>query len=92
MTVSLAETMKKILTKQLNIEVQPQDISSEMIGFIENNIRNHRGQSTLRFILKEPRNNLKISLVTAGNGFEMNEEMIHYLEQKPELEIQVLTN
>jgi DNA polymerase-3 subunit alpha len=92
MTVSLAETMKRILTKQVNIEVQPKDINQEMIGFIENNMKNHRGESTLRFILKEPRNNLKISLVTAGNGFEMNEEMIHYLEQKPELEVQVLTN
>jgi hypothetical protein len=28
----------------------------------------------------------------AGKGFEMNEEMIRFLETKPELEVQVLTN
>ena len=28
---------------------------------------------------------MKISLVTMNNGFEMNEEMIHFLEKKPEL-------
>ncbi len=92
MTVSLAETMKRQLTKQVNIEVHPQDINPEIIGFIEKNMKNFPGQSTLRFILKEPRNNLKISLVTGGNGFEMNEEMIQFLEQKPEFEVQVLTN
>ncbi len=92
LTVSLAETMKKQLTKQVNIEVHPQDISPEIIGFVEKNLKNFPGHAGLRFILKEPRNKLKISLVTAGHGFEMNEEMIQFLESKPELEVQVLTN
>ncbi|HEX7844420.1 MAG TPA: DNA polymerase III subunit alpha [Chitinophagaceae bacterium] len=92
MSVSLAETMKKLLTKQVNIEVHPQDISAEMINFVEKNLKSFPGSSALRFILKEPRNNLKISLVSGGNGFEMNEEMIHFLEEKSELDVQVLTN
>ena len=92
LTVSLAETMKRQLTKQVNIEAHPQDISEEMIGFIEKNIKSFPGQATLRFILKEPRTNLRISLVSSGIGFEMNEDMIHFLEQKPELDVQVLTN
>ena len=92
LTVSLAETMKRSLTKQVNIEVHPQDIDEAMLRFIEKNLKSYPGQSILRFILKESRNNLKISLVTSGNGFEMNEEMIQYLELKPELEVQVVTN
>ncbi|HTD93781.1 MAG TPA: DNA polymerase III subunit alpha, partial [Chitinophagaceae bacterium] len=92
-TVSLAETLKKNLTKQVSIEVHPQDVSKEMIDFVEKNLKNFRGGSTnLRFIVKEPKNNLKISLVTGTNGFEMNEEMIEFLEKRPALEIQVLTN
>jgi hypothetical protein len=31
-------------------------------------------------------------LVTSGKGFEMNEEMIQFLEEKPELEVQVVTS
>lgn len=92
MSVSLAESMKKNLTKQVNIEVHPQYINADMIKFVEKNLKYHPGTSALRFILTEPKNNMKISLVTANNGFEMNEELIHFLEEKPELEVQVLTN
>ncbi len=92
MTVSLAETMKRNLTKQVNIEANPQDINPEMISFVEKNLKQYPGHTSLRLILNEPKNKLKISLVTAGNGFEMNEELIHFLETKPELEVQVLTN
>ncbi|MEI9947335.1 MAG: DNA polymerase III subunit alpha [Chitinophagaceae bacterium] len=91
-TVSLAESMKKNLTKQVNIEVHPQHLNADMIKFVEKNLKYHPGTSALRFILTEPKNNMKISLVTGSGGFEMNEEMIHFLEEKPELEVQVLTN
>jgi len=91
LTVSLAETMKKHLTKQVNIEVHPQNISTAMIDFVEKNIRQFPGSATLKFILTEPRENLKISLVNGSNGLEMNEELIQFLEAKPELEVQVVT-
>lgn len=90
--VSLAESMKKNLTKQVNIEVHPQYINTDMISFIQKNLKYHPGSSALRFILSEPKNNMRISLVTANGGFEMNEEMILFLQEKPELEVQVLTN
>lgn len=91
-SVSLAETMKKSLTKQVNIEVHPQNVSPDMISFIEKNLKHHPGPAGLRFTLTEPKSNMRISLVTSGRGFEMNEEMIHFLEDSKELEIQVLTN
>ncbi|MEI2739952.1 MAG: DNA polymerase III subunit alpha [Chitinophagaceae bacterium] len=91
MSVSLAETMKKVMTKQVTIEAHPQDINAEMVGFIEKNLKYHPGKSTLKFTLAEPKNKMKISLVTLNNGFEMNEELIQFLETRPELEVQVQT-
>jgi len=91
MTVSLAETMKKNMTRQVTIEAHPQDISAAMVSFVEKNMKNFPGKSTLKFTLTEPRNKMKISLVTMNNGFEMNEELIHFLEKSPELEVQVVT-
>lgn len=91
-SVSLAETMKRTMTRQVTIEAHPQDISAEMVGFIEKNMRDFPGKSTLRINLAEPRNKMRISLVTMSGGFEMNEEMIQFLENKPELEVQVLTS
>ena len=90
-SVSLAETMKKHLTRQVNIEVHPQDINAELIGFVEKNLRQFPGSATLKFILAEPRENLKISLVNGSGGFEMNEDFIQFLETRPELEVQVVT-
>ncbi len=91
--VSLAETLKKNLTRQLNIEVHPQDISKEMVDFVEKNMRSFRGgKTTLSFILTEPKKNLKVNLTTGTNTFEMNEDLIHYLEAKPELEVQVVVS
>lgn len=90
-SVSLAETMKRNITRQLTIQAHPKDISREMVGFVEKNLKSHPGKSGLKFILNEPKNKMKISLVTTNNGFEMNEEMIKFLEASPELEVQVMT-
>ena len=90
-SVSLAETMKRSITKQVTIEAHPQDISPEMVSFVEKNLKNFPGKSSLKFILTEPKNKMKISLVTMNNGFEMNEEMIHFLEKSPELDVQVIS-
>jgi DNA polymerase III subunit alpha len=89
--VSLVETIKRNLTKQVTIEINPQDISEDIIGFIEKNLKDHPGKATLKFNLTEPKNKMKISLVTMDNGFEMNDELVDFLENKPELEVQVLT-
>ncbi len=91
MSVSLAETMKKNMTKQVTIEAHPQTISPAMLEFFEKNMKYHKGKTGLRFILTEPVNKMKISLVTMNTGFEMNDEMIQFLENSPELEVQVLT-
>ena len=90
-SVSLAETMKKSLTRQVTIEAHPQAIDRKVLDFIEKNVKYHPGKSTLKFVLTEPKNKMRISLVSMEKGFEMNEEMIHFLEETPELEVQVLT-
>ena len=91
MSVTLAETMKRNMTKQVTIEAHPQDVNKEMVDFIEKNIKHNKGKSTLKFTLADPKNKMRISLVTMNSGFEMNEEMIRFLEKSPELDVQVLT-
>ena len=91
MGVSLAETMKRNMTKAITIETHPQAISQTVLDFVEKNVKSNRGNSTLKFVLTEPKNKVRISLVTSGTGFELNEEMIQFLEKSPELEVQVQT-
>jgi DNA polymerase III subunit alpha len=92
MSVSLAETMKRSMTKQVTIEAHPQDISAALVQFVENNIKKNPGKSNLKFTLTEPKNKMKISMVMLNRGFEMNDEMIQFLESKPELDVQVVTS
>ncbi|RYY63017.1 MAG: DNA polymerase III subunit alpha [Chitinophagaceae bacterium] len=90
-TVSLAETLKKTLTKQINIDIHPEKLTREMIDFVEKNMRMNRGgQTGLRFSLTEPRERMRIILTTGTNSFEMNDDFIEFLEEKPELDVQVV--
>jgi DNA polymerase-3 subunit alpha len=75
----------------VHIEVHPKDVTTDVVEFIDRNVRNHPGKATLKFTLNEPKDNLKISLLTMDNGFEMNDEMTEFLENKPEFEVQVTT-
>jgi DNA polymerase-3 subunit alpha len=90
--ITMVETIKRNLTKQLTVDVHPKNISREMVSFFEENVKKFPGRSLLRINLSEPRENLKISLVTMDSGFEMNDELIDFLENNPELDVQVISN
>ncbi len=90
-SISLLESMKKVCTKKLKIELHPKFIDENIIGFVENNVKKFPGKSSLKFCLSEPSAKLKVGMYTLENGFEMNDEMARFLEEKPELEVQVET-
>lgn len=90
-TMLLAETMKRNMTRQVTIEMHPKNLTADLVNFMDKNIKAFPGNASLKITLTEPKSKLKISLVTMNNGFEMNDDMIHYLEERPELEVQVLT-
>jgi len=91
MSVTLAETMKKQLTRQVTLELHPKDLSREILEFMERNLKQNPGRSVFKMILSEPMNKLKVNLVSMDKGFEMNDELIQYLEKTPEMDVQVLT-
>jgi len=91
-TVALAENVKRQLTKQLQLEMDVRNIQKETVDFLAENIKKYPGNSSLRVIISEPKNNLKANLVTLDSGFEMNMDLIHFLETKPEIDVQVTAN
>jgi DNA polymerase III subunit alpha len=88
-SVALAENVKRQLTKQLQLELDPRQLEPGTIEFLEQNIRKFPGKSSLKIVLSEPKNNLKANLITMDSGFEMNNDLIHFLEEKPEIDVQV---
>ena len=62
-----------------------------MIRFFEKNLKSFPGRSGLKFNVKDPKTMCKVCLQTIENGFEMNDEMAAFLQNRPEMEVQVVT-
>jgi DNA polymerase-3 subunit alpha len=88
-SISLAENIKRQFTKQLSLELDARNVHKEFIDFLEENIKKHPGSAALRIVVNEPKEALKAGFMTFGSGLEMNEDLIQYLSDKPEIEVQV---
>ncbi len=73
------------------MEVSTRAITSDFVNFIDKNVKSYPGKSSLKFNIVEPKENLKLSLYSLEKGFTMNEEMVHFLEENKEVEVQVVT-
>ena len=87
----LLETVKRLLTRQLQVELHPKLLKDEVIAFIDQNVKTFPGKSGIKFILSEPRLNWKVSMYTLEKSFEMNDEMAAFLEANPDMEVKVTT-
>ncbi len=89
--VMLLETVKSVLTRQIQIELHPKILNEKVLDFIDHNLKGYPGKSNIRFVLSEPKSNLKVNMYTLERGFEMNDEMTEFLESNPDLEVKVTT-
>jgi DNA polymerase-3 subunit alpha len=90
-SITLLETAKKILTKQLIIDIDARHVNEDMVRFFEKNVKSFPGRSALKFVISEPKNQLRFSMLTMDSGFEMNDEMAGFLSDNPEFEVHVVT-
>jgi DNA polymerase III subunit alpha len=89
--IHLLETVKTNLTKQVIIDVQPQFINAGFINFIDQNIKAHPGKTSLKFNVKDTRNNHKVGMYSLEKGFTMNDEMALFLNDNIDVEVSVVT-
>ena len=87
--ITLLESLMKSCTKKLQIEMNPKDLSLDFIDFMEKNVRQFPGNSILKFCISDPAARLKFGMYSLEKGFEMNDEMAMYLQEKPQLEVQI---
>ena len=89
--IHLLETVKPALTKQVIVEVQPQFISPQFVNFIENNVKEHPGKTSLKFNIVDIRNNYKVGMYSLESGFTMNDDMAVFLNENKDIEVNVIT-
>jgi DNA polymerase-3 subunit alpha len=88
-SLTLLESIKQSMTKQLEISMHPGAVSEQFVTFIENNVKSHPGGSSLRFVIHEPKENMRICLYSFEKGFTMNDEMAFFLMENPDVEVTV---
>ena len=88
-SVTLLESLMKACTKKVQIEMKPKDVTADFIEFIEKNVNNFPGNTTLKFCINDMTSKLKFGMYSLEKGFEMNDEMAMFLQEKSQLDIQV---
>jgi DNA polymerase-3 subunit alpha len=89
--IHLLETVKTALTKQVVIDVQPQFVNTSFINFIDQNIKANPGKTSIKFNVKDLRNNHKVGMYSLEKGFTMNDEMAIFLNNNLDVEVSVVT-
>ncbi|HZG23148.1 MAG TPA: DNA polymerase III subunit alpha, partial [Chitinophagaceae bacterium] len=89
--ITLLETIKQTLTKQLILDIEARFLKESQVNFIEENVKKYPGRTSLKFNITEPRSQLRVSMYSLENGFLMNDEMASFLNENPEMEVQVVT-
>ena len=84
--ISLLETIKSSLTRQLTLSLDPQYVTSDLIDFLARNFRNFPGKTGIRIKLGRTS-----SLYSIENGIEVNDELTAWLADRPELEVKIDT-
>ena len=88
-SMSLLETVKQTLTKSIDITLNVTAVTHDFVNFIDKNMKDNPGKTSLRINLYEPKENLKVSLYSMEKSFLMNEDMAGYLLTNPDLDIHV---
>ncbi len=87
----LLETVKPALTKQVIIEIQPQFINNNFVEFIDRNIKDNPGKTTIKFNIVDTRNKYKVGMYTLEKGFTMNDDMAVFLNENKDVDVSVVT-
>ena len=87
--MSLLETVKQNQTRSIEISMHPSKLNADIINFVEKNLKQNPGKSSLKFNFIEPREQIMASLLSVERGFLMNDDMVVFLDNHPDLSVQV---
>ena len=88
-SMSLLETVKPNLTKNVEISMNPAAISRDFVDFLTRNMKQNPGKSVLKLNVYAPEENLKVSLHTSDKGFVMNDDMAEFLMNNLDIDVSV---
>ena len=90
--ICLLETVKRVLTRRIQMNIAPSVFQVEHLDFLAENVRKYPGKVQLKFVFHDKKDQKTVVLSTLDKGFEMNDEMAEFLLEHPELETTVETS
>ncbi len=88
-SMSLLETVKPNLTKNVEISVAPTAINRDFVDFLTRNMKQNPGKSVLKLNVYDAEANMKVSLHTSDKGFVMNDDLADFLMNNLDIDVSV---
>jgi DNA polymerase-3 subunit alpha len=88
-SIYLMETLKKHLTKQVRLVVEARSIDQAFVNFLHQNLRKYKGDARLKIEVYDEKQDLKVELLSNSHQFELNDELVNFLIERPEVSIMV---
>ena len=81
--------MKKKETRQLTLTLPPASLTTELIGFLEDNANRHPGTSELYFQLTDQQEGWQVKLRSFSKPIEVNDELTQYIGQQQVIDVHI---
>jgi DNA polymerase-3 subunit alpha len=89
--IVMLESIKQMMTKQLVLDLEARHLDDGLLNFFRSNMKSHPGKTGLKLNIVDSRENRKVTLYTMENGLEMNDELANWLNERQDIEVQVVT-
>jgi DNA polymerase III subunit alpha len=89
-SINLLEVTKQNFTKQLILDVPTRIINSDFVDFFDKNIKTYPGKTSIKFNIFDSKENMKLSLYSLEKGVTMNDDIVHWLEENKDVDVQVV--
>jgi DNA polymerase-3 subunit alpha len=89
-SMQLLESLKTQSTKGIELQIHPADITSELLQLLEKNFNKNKGNTWVKFKLRDTLKNYDVELDMLNKPITINEEIAQYLYKSPVIDVKVI--
>jgi len=87
--IMLLDNVKTSYTRFVDMEIPLPMLDTKMVEFFSDNAKHNAGNATLKFKIVDPDAAMLVNLYNMDKGITMNDELINFLYQNPEINVHV---
>ena len=90
-SMQLLQEVKRTHTRKLFLITQAQFITAEIVDFLVDNAAKYPGKCEISMQLIDQQEELQVKLHTFNRHIEMNDELAHFLDTQPDIDVYIDT-